>query len=136
MPSPIHALLRVEGWSPATPLKPKVIEVTSLRGLLDDTSRLHAAAFEEIFGRAVAADVLTDWASGGITSTVVERVRARLLSDAFDSEDIGEAFVDFRNVQESVAPGVAPVLCSMLAHLASACGVGGSVHVELDEEGS
>lgn len=126
MPATIQARVVLEG----RPFDPEVrlhTDLTCIRGLLDDVFAIHRTAFESAFGTFDVRGLLSDWRTNGLSSRNVPIWTEKLRKAAFEADSLGEASVEFRNTEPDIAPGVAPVLCAILDHLASCSGSDGVV---------
>jgi hypothetical protein len=136
MPTIIHARVVLEGRSEYDSGGKIQTNITSIRGLLDDVSRIHSAEFQSALGTLAVGEVLEDWQKYGLPGSQIPAWVEKLRKAAFEADDLGEASIDLRNQSElpDVMPGVAPVLCAMLDYLAGSCGCAGVVRLVLPDE--
>jgi hypothetical protein len=130
MPATIYAQVRLEHrLDYDMNVEPVRIELTFIRGLLEDVQALHAAGFTHAFGADTVQDVLGFWQRSGLRSLDVPECVEKLRQVAFEAESLGEASMELRNkhAMPDIAPGPVLVLCAVLDYLATSCGLDGVV---------
>jgi len=129
MPSIIHAKIVLEGRSESVLGTGIPVDVTCVRGLLEDVSQMHSVEFQSAFGSLSIKELMEEWRNNGLLSGQVPLLVEKFRKAAFEADNLGEAAVEFRNKNElpDIAPGVALVFCAILDYLAGSCGVGGVV---------
>ena len=134
MPAIIHAKVVLEGRS-VDPGARIQADLTCIRALLDDVFAIHNAAFQNVFGTLDVPELLADWRKNGFQSRQVPIWVEKLRKAAFESDNLGETSVEVRNtIEPDIAPGVVPVFCAILDHLAGCCGSEGVVILVLPDE--
>jgi len=134
MPSTIHARVVLEGRRP-DPGAGVGADVTCVRALLDDIFAMHNATFQIAFGGVDVSGLLADWRNNGLQSRHVPMWVEMLRKAAFEAENLGEASVELRDMDDpEAAPGVIPVFCAILDHLAGCCGLDGAVILVFPED--
>jgi len=105
-------------------------EITCIRNLLDEVSKIYSAEFQSAFGTSAVDELLVGWRENGLEGRQVSIWVDKLRKAAFEGDDLGEASVEFRNKDlPDIAPGVVPVVCAILDYLAGCCGTDGYVRL-------
>ena len=138
MPSLIHAKVLLQGRSehdyyPGAEIQ---VDITCIRGLLDDVRAIHTDGFQSVFGTTTVDQLLMCWQQSGVTGRQIQEWAQQLRKTAFEAESLGEFAVEFRNRRDlpDLAGGVVPVLCGIFEYLAGCCGSVGVVSFSYEEE--
>jgi hypothetical protein len=139
MPAPIHATVQLEHrLEYHLHEEPVRIELTFIRGLLEDVRAMHEVGFAHAFGAKTVQDLLDEWQQNGLKSFDVPSCVEKLRQVAFEADSLGEALMEIRNKRSmpDIAPGAVLVLCAILDYLASSCGSDGVVTFAFGEQAS